>query len=63
MQATIKPAGIVNITTPEGEAMTLFADRGREADNLREQAEELRARAYALLQRANLFEDAADRLS
>ena len=63
MRAIIKPAGIVTVITPEGDAFTLFADRGREAANLREQADELRARAFALLNRAVMYEQAADRLS
>lgn len=64
MHATIKTAGIVHITTPDStETKIIFADRGREADNLREQADELRARASALLERAGMLDLAADRLS
>ena len=62
MHATIKRAGIVTVTTPEGETATLFADRGTEVKSLRIQADTFRERAARLMEKAALYDNAADRL-
>ena len=54
--------GFVLVDTPEGNHYSFMADRANPAQSLRDTAEEHRQRAFNLLRRAVLMEQAADRL-
>ena len=54
--------GFVLVDTPEGNHYSFMADRANPAQSLRDMAEEHRQRAFNLLRRAVLMEQAADRL-
>ena len=54
--------GFVRIET-ESKSLQIMADRADPAKSLRDMAEEHRQRAFRLLERAALMEQAADRLS
>ena len=61
MRATYN-GGFVRIET-ESKSLHIMADRADPAKSLRDMAEEHRQRAFRLLERAALMEQAADRLS
>ena len=61
MRATYN-SGFVLVDTPEGNRYSFMADRANPAQSLRDMAEEHRQRAFNLLRRAVLMEQAADRL-
>ena len=60
MRATYN-GGFVRIET-ESKSLQIMADRANPAQSLRDMAEEHRQRAFNLLRRAVLMEQAADRL-
>ena len=61
MRATYN-GGFVRIET-ESKSLQIMADRADPAKSLRDMAEEHRQRAFRLLERAALMDDAADRLT
>lgn len=61
MRATYN-GGFVRIET-DSKSLQIMADRADPAKSLRDMAEEHRQRAFRLLERAALMDDAADRLT